>query len=114
MVLNRFQLTPLVIYVILSMFFEMFASLANAQLSRYRHRQMGSNYQGTFESYGKFRMPSLHIPMPCQANKLQEQVNYICAHGNIWCLPGWKVSLDTKKNAISWILSQIRFDSRIK
>ena len=55
--------------------------------------QMGAQYQGTFESYNKFGLPSLIIPVPCQANKLQEQVNYICAHGNIWCLPGWKVFL---------------------
>ena len=58
-----------------------------------RMGQMGSHYQGTFESYNKFGLPSLIIPVPCQANKLQEQVNYICAHGNIWCLPGWKVCL---------------------
>ena len=53
--------------------------------------QIGTQYQGTFESYNKFGLPSLIIPVPCQANKLQEQVNYICAHENIWCLPGWKV-----------------------
>ena len=70
----------------------MFATFANAQISR--HGQIGSNFQGTFESYNKFGLPSLIIPVPCQANKLQEQVNYICAHGNIWCLPGWKVSID--------------------
>ena len=99
MVLNRFQQTPSVIYVILSLFFEMFATLANAQLSRRGH--IGLNYQGTFETYNKFGMPSLVIPVPCQANKLAEQVNYICAHGNIWCLPGWKVSHDKK--------SKIRF-----
>ena len=47
--------------------------------------------QGTFEGYNKYGLPSLIVPVPCQANVLQEQVNYICAHGNIWCLPGWKV-----------------------
>ena len=40
-----------------------------------------------------YGIPSLVIPQPCQANALQEKVNYICAHGRIWCLPGWKVSL---------------------
>ena len=95
MVLNRFQQTPSVIYIILSMFFEMFATLANAQL--WRHGRIGSKFQGTFESHNKFGLPSLVIPVPCQANKLAEQVNYICAHGNIWCLPGWKVSLDKKE-----------------
>ena len=40
-----------------------------------------------------YGIPSLVIPQPCQANALQERVNYICAHGRIWCLPGWKVSL---------------------
>ena len=39
-----------------------------------------------------YGIPSLVIPQPCQANALQEKVNYICAHGRIWCLPGWKVS----------------------
>ena len=51
-----------------------------------------AHYQGTFEAYNKFGLPSLIVPVPCQANVLQEQVNYICAHGNIWCLPGWKVT----------------------
>ena len=63
----------------------------NATTQMRRMGQMGAQYQGTFESYNKFGLPSLIIPVPCQANKLQEQVNYICAHGNIWCLPGWKV-----------------------
>ena len=40
-----------------------------------------------------YGIPSLVIPQPCQANALQEKVNYICAHGRIWCLPGWKVNL---------------------
>ena len=67
------------------------ACVQNANTQMRRMGQMGSQYQGTFESYNKFGLPSLIIPVPCQANKLQEQVNYICAHGNIWCLPGWKV-----------------------
>ena len=77
--------------IILKIFLVISAQLANAQIGR--HGQVGSSYQGTFESYNKFGLPSLIIPVPCQANKLQEQVNYICAHGNIWCLPGWKVSI---------------------
>ena len=48
-------------------------------------------YQGYVDTYNQFGLQSLIIPIPCQANKLQEQVNYICAHGTIWCLPGWKV-----------------------
>ena len=49
-------------------------------------------YQGYVDNgYNQFGLQSLIIPIPCQANKLQEQVNYICAHGTIWCLPGWKV-----------------------
>ena len=40
-----------------------------------------------------YGIPSLVIPQPCQANALQEKVNYICAHGRIWCVPGWKVNL---------------------
>ena len=68
----------------------MLVPFSTAQIGR-MGQMGGSSYQGTFESYNKFGLPSLIIPVPCQANKLQEQVNYICAHGNIWCLPGWKV-----------------------
>lgn len=38
-----------------------------------------------------FNLPSMVVPVPCQAYVLREQMNYICAHGKIWCLPGWKV-----------------------
>ena len=39
-----------------------------------------------------YSLPSMVVPVPCQAYVLREQMNYICAHGKIWCLPGWKVS----------------------
>ena len=90
MFLKRFQQVPASTLAILSIIYDMLAPLTNAQKGRLG--SMGSSFQGTFESYNKFGLPSLIIPVPCQANKLQEQVNYICAHGNIWCLPGWKVS----------------------
>lgn len=49
-----------------------------------------STYGFNRQFYGVPNLPSLINPVPCRANILREQVNYICAHGQIWCLPGWK------------------------
>ena len=40
----------------------------------------------------KFGLPSLIVPIPCQADVLYEQFNYICVNNQIMCLPGWQVS----------------------
>ncbi|XP_059087649.1 delta-like protein 1 [Tigriopus californicus] len=37
----------------------------------------------------KFGLPSLVVPIPCQADVLYEQFNYICVKNQIVCLPGW-------------------------
>lgn len=39
----------------------------------------------------KFGLPSLVVPIPCQADVLYEQFNYICVKNQIVCLPGWTV-----------------------
>ena len=39
----------------------------------------------------QFGLPSLIVPIPCQADVLYEQLNYICYKNQIMCLPGWKV-----------------------
>ena len=50
---------------------------------RYSHLSLGQNHY-----YG---LHSLIVPLPCQADVLYEQLNYICVNNEIKCLPGWKV-----------------------
>ncbi len=39
-----------------------------------------------------FGLPSLIVPLPCQADVLYEQLNYICVNNEVTCLPGWTVN----------------------
>ena len=48
----------------------------------YSHLSTGHNHYG---------LHSLIVPLPCQADVLYEQLNYICVNNEIKCLPGWKV-----------------------
>ena len=48
----------------------------------YSHLPFGQNHYG---------LHSLIVPLPCQADVLYEQLNYICVNNEIKCLPGWKV-----------------------
>ena len=38
-----------------------------------------------------YGLHSLIVPLPCQADVLYEQLNYICVNNEIKCLPGWRV-----------------------
>ena len=55
------------------------------------------SFELSSEAYGParrhFGLPSLIVPLPCQADVLYEQLNYICVNNEIMCLPGWTVRL---------------------
>ena len=38
-----------------------------------------------------YGLHSLIVPLPCQADVLYEQLNYICVNNEVKCLPGWRV-----------------------
>ena len=61
-----------------------------------------------------FGLNSLIVPLPCQADILYEQLNYICVNNEIKCLPGWKVSghywLVSKTN---WLIIMVILVSQI-
>ena len=59
----------------------MAATLQGVSSMRYSHMS-GQNH---------FGLHSLIVPLPCQADVLYEQLNYICVNNEIKCLPGWKV-----------------------
>ena len=59
---------------------------------RYSHLSLGQNHY-----YG---LHSLIVPLPCQADVLYEQLNYICVNNEIKCLPGWKVGRSAGKELL--------------
>ena len=62
----------------------LFSSLSVPSIGQRYDRQFGS----TFRS--RFGLPSLIVPIPCQAEVLYEQLTYICVGHRIMCLPGWQ------------------------
>ena len=65
--------------------FFVFATMQGVYSSR-----MGS-HSHLYHSRNQYGLHSLVVPLPCQADVLYEQLNYICVDNVIKCLPGWKV-----------------------
>ena len=73
----------------------------------YSHLSTGHNHYG---------LHSLIVPLPCQADVLYEQLNYICVNNEIKCLPGWKVGPNFFKrvHAKYWDFFPSTFTHRIR